>query len=117
MVDEIYDVANAYAAEAETQAKETVDSMSLEQLRAEYVALTAMNAYYTKMEVVRAQPRFHRDAIKEALVDIKADELLRQAEVAHEQGVEISGSARVPAKPLLSLLSILRQMVNPESDQ
>lgn len=113
MLGDMYQAANEYAAEAEAQAKERVGEMSLEELRAEYVALTAMAAYYTKMEVVMAQPRFHMEAIKELLIDLKAPELLRQAEIAQEQGVEISGAARVPAKPLLSLLARLQELTHP----
>lgn len=114
---DMYQAAREYAAEAEAEAKKHVGEMSLEELRTEYVALTAMAAYYTKMEVVMAQPRFHTEAIKELLIDMKAQEILHQAEIAQEQGVKISGTARVPTQPLLALLARLQQLVNPESDQ
>lgn len=114
---DVYEVARAYAAEAERQAKEQVWGLKVETLQAEYVSLTAMVAYYTKIEREMARPRFHMDAIRKLLVQIKAEEILQQAELADEQGVEISGDARVPAKPFLALLERLQEIANPESDQ
>lgn len=103
-----YEEARAYAAEAERQAQAQAELLTLETLRREYVALTGMVAYYTKMEREMARPRYQMDAIKRLLVELKADRLVQQYEEAVEMGVEVSGNARVPAKPLIELLERVR---------
>ncbi len=105
---DLYDEARAYAAEAEQQAQAQAELMTLETLRREYVALTGMVAYYTKMEREMAKPRLHMDAMRDLLVKLKADELIRQYEEAVEMGAEVTGNARVPAKPLIELLERVR---------
>lgn len=105
-----YEDAREYAREAEQQAQAQVDSIDVETLRKEYVSLTGMVAYYTKIEREMAQPRMHMDAIRGLLKQLKADELIRQAESAVEMGAEISGVARVPAKPLIELLERLTML-------
>jgi hypothetical protein len=50
------------------------------------------------------------DVIKKLLVKIQADKLLGQAEIAEDMGISISETVRVPAKPLIELLSQLKQM-------
>jgi hypothetical protein len=107
---ELYAAAMNYAAEAELQAQAQVGGMDIETLRRDYVSMMGMVAYYTKIERVMTKPRLHMDAIKSLLVKMKADELLDQAALAEEQGMPISGTARVPAKPLIELLSQLKQM-------
>lgn len=110
MKRDMYDAASAYAAEAERQAQAQVGDMDIETLRREYVSMTGMVAYYTKIERVMTKPRLHMDAIKKLLVKMKADEILEQAALAEEQGMPVSVTARVPAKPLIELLSQLKQM-------
>ena len=110
MKRDMYDAASAYAAEAERQAQAQVGDMDIETLRREYVSMTGMVAYYTKIERVMTKPRLHMDAIKKCLVKLKADQILDQAALAEEQGVPVSVTARVPAKPLIELLSQLKQM-------
>ena len=107
---ELYVAATNYAAEAELQAQAQVGGIDIETLRREYVSMMGMVAYYTKIERVMAKPRLHMDAIKKLLVKMKADEMLEQAALAEEQGMPISATARVPAKPLLELLWQLKQM-------
>ena len=107
---DMYDAAAEYGAEAEHQAQAQVEGMDIDTLRREYVSMMGMVAYYTKIERVMAKPRLHMDAIKKLLVKIKADEILEQAALAEEQGMPVSGTARVPAKPLIELLSQLKQM-------
>lgn len=107
---ELYDAATAYAAEAERQAQAQVGGLDIETLRREYVSMMGMVAYYTKIERVMTKPRLHMDEIKKLLVKMKADEMLEQAALAEEQGMPISVTARVPAKPLIELLSQLKQM-------
>lgn len=110
MQRDVYDAAAQYATEAEQQAKAQVGGMDIEALRREYVSMTGMVAYYTKIERVMTKPRLHMDAIKKCLVKLKADQILEQAALAEEQGMPISVTARVPAKPLIELLSQLKQM-------
>lgn len=106
----LYEEAREYAAEAEQQAQAQVASIDIETLRREYVALTGMVAYYTKMERDIMKSRFQMDAIKRLLVEIKADRLVQQYEEAVEMGVEVTGNARVPAKPLIELLERVRSI-------
>lgn len=110
LLKDVYDAATQYAAEAERQAQAQVESIDLETLRREYVSMMGMVAYYTKIERVMTKPRLHMDAIKKLLVRMKADEILEQAALAEDQGSPISVTARVPAKPLVELLSQLKQM-------
>lgn len=110
LLKDAYDAATQYAAEAERQAQAQVESIDLETLRREYVSMMGMVAYYTKIERVMTKPRLHMDAIKKLLVRMKADEILEQAALAEDQGMPVSVTARVPAKPLIELLSQLKQM-------
>jgi hypothetical protein len=107
----VYDNAREYAAQAEQQALDQVAGMDLETLRREYVSMAGMVAYYTKIEREMTKPRLHLEAIKELLVKIKAEELIRQANEAEEQGVSL-GIARVPAKPLIELVDRLQQITS-----
>jgi hypothetical protein len=104
-IETLYDEAQIHANEEAINAKRHVDEMDIELLKKEYVELIGLVAYYTKLEAtMSAMPRLHYDAIKQAMKELGAEKLVQQAEIAAEQGVEISGLARVPAKPLLNLL-------------
>lgn len=108
----IYDSARLYAHEAEEQAKAQVNDMTLETLRKEYIGLTGLVAYYTKVEREMTKPRLHLDAIKALLVKLKAEEVLQQYETAEQDGIPVGNYARVPTKPLIDLLSRLQQMTS-----
>jgi hypothetical protein len=106
---DLFEQAREYAAEEEAKARLAVESMTEDQLRRECVSLMGMVAYYTKVEREMTKPRLHLEQIQKLLVKIKADDLLRQAADAEEQGVSL-GIARVPAKPLVELLNVLREI-------
>lgn len=110
LLRDVYDAATQYASEAERQAQAQVGGIDIDTLRREYVSMMGMVAYYTKIERVMTKPRLHMDAIKKLLVKMRADEILEQAALAEEQGMPVSVTARVPAKPLIELLSQLKQM-------
>lgn len=110
LLRDVYDAATQYASEAERQAQAQVGGIDIDTLRREYVSMMGMVAYYTKIERVMTKPRLHMDAIKKILVKMRADEILEQAALAEEQGMPVSVTARVPAKPLVELLSQLKQM-------
>jgi len=110
LLRDVYDAATQYASEAERQAQAQVGGIDIDTLRREYVSMMGMVAYYTKIERVMTKPRLHMDAIKKLLVKMRADEILEQAALAEEQGMPVSVTARVPAKPLVELLSQLKQM-------
>lgn len=113
----VHETARQYAAEAEQQAQAQAMEMDIETLRREYVAMSSMVAYYTKIEREMTKPRLHLDAIKKLLVKLKADEILNQAEVAEEQGMPVSVMARVPAKPLIQLLDVLKTLTTSSDDR
>ena len=112
-LERIYAEAREYAEGERKLAQEGVMQVDIKDLRREYIDLMAMVAYYTRIEqAMSATPRLHFDALSKDLKDIKADELLAQADIAAEQGVPIAGTARVPVKPLLDILSRLKPMLN-----
>lgn len=112
-LDKIYAEAREYAEGERRVAQEGVMQLDIQALRREYIDLMAMVAYYTRLEqAMSATPRLHFDALKKAMKDIKADEMLHQADVAAEDGMPIAGTARVPAKPLLEILSRLKAMLS-----
>lgn len=105
VIDEMYEDARQYGAAEEEIARQYVDGMNIDDLRKEFVQLSGMVAYYTKLErVLSSNPRTHYDVIRECMRELDADVLMQQAEIAAQTGVEISGLARVKAKPLLKLL-------------
>jgi len=109
----IYDEARQYATEAQNEAKQWVGEMDIETLRRELVDSIGMVAYYTKIErALSATPRLHYDALRSSYKALDADKLLEQAEKAAEEGIEIAGTCRVPAKPLLDLLFRLRAILS-----
>lgn len=112
-LERIYAEAREYAEGERKLAQEGVMQVDIKDLRREYIDLMAMVAYYTRIEqAMSATPRLHFDALKKAMKDIKADELLHQADLAAEEGTPIAGTARVQAKPLLEILSRLKAILS-----
>lgn len=111
-VDLIYSEARQYAEQERQLAIEEAEKLDIQQLRKEYVDLMAMVAYYTKLErSLSATPRLQFDALRKALNDIDADEILHQAALAEEDGVPLGQYARVKAKPLITLLTRVSAML------
>lgn len=111
-VDLIYSEARQYAEQERQSAMEESKKLDIEQLRKEYVDLMAMVAYYTKLErSLSATPRLQFDALRKALNDIDADEILHQAALAEEDGVPLGQYARVKARPLITLLTRVSAML------
>lgn len=112
-VENIYDAAREYATEAQHEARQYINDLDIDTLRQELVESIGMVAYYTKIErALSATPRLHYDGLKSAYKALDADNLLAQAERAAEDGIEIAGTCRVPAKPLLDLLFRLRAILS-----
>lgn len=104
-LDKIYEEAREYAEGERQIAIAEVEKLDIERLKKEYVDLISMVAYYTKIEqTMSAKPRYHFDGLRAALKDIDAEEILRQAELAEDDGIPVGQYARVKAKPLLNLL-------------
>lgn len=83
-----------------------------EQLEKWYADAVALNAYYSRIEArLSAVPRMSFDAIREALLQIRADELLEQAAAVEAEGGTLSNHVTVKTHPLLVLLSRCSQMV------
>lgn len=113
VVDDVYAAARQYATEAQHEAKQYVNEMDIDALRKELIDNIGMVAYYTKIErALSATPRMHYDALRTAYKGLDGDKLLAQAEQAAEEGVEISGTCHVPAKPLVDLLFRLRAILS-----
>ncbi len=111
LLRDVYDAATQYASEAERQAQAQVEGIDIDTLRREYVSMMGMVAYYTKVEREMTKPRWHMELISKLLVKLRAEDVLRQAADAEEQGVAL-GIARVPAKPLVELLNVLREITH-----
>ena len=63
-----YDSARVAGMDAEKEARQIVDKMSIEQLREEWVSLMALLAYYSKLErSLHTNPRLHFDRAHELL--------------------------------------------------
>lgn len=83
-----------------------------EQLEKWYADAVALNAYYSRVEAkLSVLPRLSYDAIREALRDIRASELLSQAAAVEDQGGQLNNHVTVKTRPLLVLLSRCSQMV------
>jgi hypothetical protein len=112
-VENIYDEARQYATEAQHEARQYVNDLDIDTLRKELIDSIGMVAYYTKIErQLSATPRLHYDGLRSAYKQLDADNLLAQAEKAAEEGVELSGTCRVKAKPLVDLLFRLRAILS-----
>jgi|LauGreDrversion4_2_1035121.scaffolds.fasta_scaffold1973145_2 hypothetical protein len=108
----IYSRAREYAEGERQAALEDVKTMDEDRLKKEYVDLISLVAYYTKLEqAILATPRSHFDGLRAALKEIDADEILRQASIAEEEGMPIAGMARVKAKPLITLLGRIKALL------
>lgn len=67
-IGEAYDSARFAGTEAEAEARQIVDKMSIEQLREEWVSLMALLAYYSKLErSLHTNPRLYFDRAHELL--------------------------------------------------
>lgn len=111
-VDLIYSEARQYAEQERQSAMEESKKLDIEQLRKEYVDLMAMVAYYTKLErSLSATPRLQFDALRQALKDIDAEDILHQAALAEEDGIPLGQYARVKARPLITLLTRVSAML------
>lgn len=112
-MNDVYDDARQYAAEAQYEARQYVNDLDIDTLRKELIDNIGMVAYYTKIErALSATPRLHYDGLRSAYKALEADNLLAQVEKAAEEGVEISGTCRVKAKPLVDLLFRLRAILS-----
>jgi hypothetical protein len=112
-VENIYEDARQYATEAQHEARQYVNDLDIDTLRKELIDSIGMVAYYTKIErQLSATPRLHYDGLRSAYKQLEADNLLAQAEKAAEEGVELSGTCRVKAKPLVDLLFRLRAILS-----
>ena len=112
-MNDVYDDARQYAAEAQHEARQYVNDLDIDTLRKELIDNIGMVAYYTKIErALSATPRLHYDGLRSAYKALEADNLLAQVEKAAEEGVEISGTCRVKAKPLVDLLFRLRAILS-----
>jgi len=87
-----------------------------EQLERWYADAVALNAYYSRIEAkLSAVPRLSFDAIRQALLQIRADELLAQAAAVEAEGGTLSNHVTVRTVPLLTLLSRCAQIVGDQS--
>lgn len=112
-VETVYEEARQYATEAQHEARGYVNELDIDTLRKELIDSIGMVAYYTKIErALSATPRLHYDGLRSAYKALDADNLLAQAEKAAEEGVEIAGTCRVKAKPLVDLLFRLRAILS-----
>lgn len=111
---DLFETAREYARTEEALARETAIGMDVHELRKAYISSVGLVAYYTKLEREMTKPRLHLEQIQKLMLQLNAEEILRQADVAQEQGQKIAGTARVPAKPLIELMSVLRLIISRE---
>lgn len=72
---EAYDSAREAGMDAEGEARQVVERMSVEQLREEWVSLMAMLAYYSKLErSLYTNPRLYFDRAHELLDKLRDNE-------------------------------------------
>ena len=104
--------AREYGKQVGEEALAEAAGFTRDQLEREYADAVAIAAYYTKLESrISAVPRMSFDAIRQALLQIRADELLDQAASVEEQGGSVSNFVTVRTAPLLTLLSRCMLMV------
>tara|TARA_R110000772_G_scaffold58_4_gene401 strand:- start:484 stop:840 length:357 start_codon:yes stop_codon:yes gene_type:complete len=115
VVDEYYEEARQKGEVANVNAMEEAASIEdIKLLRALYADAIALNAYYVFLESrLSTMPRLSFDAIRDALREIKAEELMYNANLAKESGFDLNTTVAVKTKPLLTLLSRCHSMVNP----
>lgn len=110
--DEIAMEARRYGQSIGEEALAEAAGFTREQLEREYSEAVAMAAYYAKLESrISAVPRMCFDSIRQALLSIRADELLDQAQRAEAEGWPLSKHVTVRTTPLLTLLSRCMLMV------
>lgn len=110
--DEIAMEARRYGESIGQEALEEAAGFTRAELEKQYAEAVAMAAYYTKLESrISAVPRMCFDSIRQALLSIRADELLDQAERAEAEGWPLSKHVTVRTAPLLTLLSRCMLMV------
>lgn len=94
------------------------ENMQPEELRTAYAEAIALVEYYSTMERrTSANPRLHFDAIRRCLKEMKAENILRQADDAEDQGIELSRNCMVPTRPLLDLIRRLMTLMPTRSQQ
>lgn len=110
--DEIAMEARRYGQSIGEEALAEAAGFTREELERNYSEAVAMAAYYTKLESrISAVPRMCFDSIRQALLSIRADELLDQAQQAEAEGWPLSKHVTVRTAPLLTLLSRCMLMV------
>lgn len=86
-------------------ALEEAATMPLPELQLAYAEAMSLIEYYSTMQrKTSSNPRLHFDAIRRCLKEMKAETILKQAEYAEDQGVELNRNCVVPTRPLLDLL-------------
>ena len=110
--DEISMEARRYGESIGQEALAEAAGFTRDELEQNYAEAVAMAAYYTKLESrISAVPRMCFDSIRQALLSIRADELLDQAQRAEAEGWPLSKHVTVRTAPLLTLLSRCMLMV------
>ena len=110
--EEFYAKAREHGDSVWQVALEEAKNTEREQLEKWYADAVALNAYYSRIEAkLSAVPRMSFDAIRAALLQIRADELLEQAAAVEAEGGTLSNHVTVKTHPLLVLLSRCSQMV------
>lgn len=111
--DEMYEKAREYGESVREDALAEARRFSREELEREYADAVSHAAYYAKIESsLSAVPRMSYDAIRQALAEIRADELLDQAARVEEEGGTVSNHVTVKTHPLLVLLSRCKLIVS-----
>lgn len=115
VVEEYYEEARQKGEVAHVNAmEETADIGDVKLLRALYADAMALNAYYVFLESrLSTMPRLSFDSIRDALREIKAEELMYNANLAKESGFSLNEVVSVKTKPLLTILARCHSMVNP----
>lgn len=99
-------------------ALEEAATMQTPELQTAYAEAIALVEYYSTLErKTSSNPRLHFDAIRRCLKEMKAETILRQAEDAEDQGIELSRNCMVPTRPLLDLIRRLMVLMPTRSQQ
>lgn len=113
--DEFYEQARKHGDSIWGIALEEAKYTDKDQLDRLYADAVALNAYYSRIESrLSAGPRLSFDAIRQALREIRADDLLAQASAVEAEGGTLSNHVTVKTRPLLVLLSRCSHMVGSE---
>lgn len=99
-------------------ALEEAAKLSTPELQVAYAEAIALVEYYSTMQrKTSSNPRLHFDAIRRCLKEMKAESILRQADDAADQGIELNRNCTVPTRPLLDLLRRLMILMPTHSQQ